>query len=77
VLDNLLFSKIGVEFQTFGRTNEEFQTYRNRLVSGLEEAIASFARQLVADPSGASVQAPPLRRPPRLATDEILAQVVG
>jgi hypothetical protein len=77
VLDHLLFSKLGVECQTLGKTTDEFEAYRNRLLSGLQEPIASFAAQLVADPSGASVQAPALRRPPRSSTAVLLAEVVG
>ncbi|MEO8579027.1 MAG: hypothetical protein ABI469_02180 [Gemmatimonadales bacterium] len=77
VLDHLLFSKLGVEFSTLGPTNEEFQTYRTRVLDGLEGPIATFARQLVTDPSGASIQAPPLRRRPRPSTAALLAEVVG
>ena len=77
VLDNLLFSKLSVEYETFVSSSDEFEAYKNRVLNGLEEAIASFARQLVADPSGASVQAPPMRRPARVATEALLDQVVG
>lgn len=77
LLEHFLLSRVSIERQELGQTDREFETYRRRLHSGLAQTVGALASQLVTDPSGASIQTPPSRRPPRPSTDALLAQVVG
>lgn len=75
--DHRLLSLLRLESPALGMTPDEFDAQAERLHHGLEPAIDQLARQLVVDPSGASIRTP--RSPARVrpATREILDQRVS
>lgn len=76
LLDHRLLAGLRLESTDLGMTPDEFDAYAARLHRGLEPAINQLARQLVADPSGATVRTPPSPARTRPSTRDILDQPV-
>jgi hypothetical protein len=76
LFDHRLLASLRLESTDLGMTPDEFDSYAARLHRGLEPAIDQLARQLVADPSGASVRTPGSPARTRPSTRDILNQAV-